>query len=150
MKKAIVLFFLLFCVGCVSATIPHYLQDKSPYKKKFYASYDDTLKAVQTTLKDLGWKISSVSDPVVYEQNSASNNEAIPKQILMFTDVRQTAFLLGTHYSKMNIFVRSLTEGTEVEIRYITVTSTPFKTLENYKNDNAVQRIFDHIEKVLK
>ncbi len=149
MKRVIVLFFMLFFVGCVSATIPHYLQDKSPYKKKFYASYDDTLKAVQTTLPDLGWKITSLSDPVVYEQNSAGN-EAVPKQILMFTDVRQTAFFLGTRYAKMNIYVRSLSDGTEVEIRYITVTSTPFKTLKNYKNDNAVQRIFDRIEKALK
>ena len=149
MKKAIALLFLLFCAGCVSATIPHYLQDKSPYKKKFYSDYDNTFKAVQAALKDFGWKISSLSDPLVYEQNPATD-EVLPKQVLLFTDVRPTAFFLGTRYAKMNIFVRSLSDGTEVEIRYLTVTSTPFKALENYKNDDAVQKIFDHIEKASK
>ncbi len=146
-------FFLVLCAvvltGCVSAKIPTYLNDNVPYKKNFYSSYDDTLSAVKQSLEDLGWKIASLSDLVVYEVQAATD-DTDRKQILIFTEVRQTPFMLGTRYAKMNIFVRRLSETTEVEIRYVTITSTLLKSFENYKNDSAVARIFEHIEKLLK
>ena len=43
-----------------------YLKDEFPYKKKFYAGYDETLAATTDALKDLGWQIAETAHPSVF------------------------------------------------------------------------------------
>ena len=149
MRKFLLFLLVIELTGCVSAKIPNYLNDKVPYKRDFYAGYDETLSAVKESLENLGWKIASEADPAVYEAQLLTG-DADRKETLIFTNVRQTPFILGTRYAKMNILVRRLSETTEVEIRYVTITSTVFKSFENYKNDSAVARVFEQIEQLLK
>jgi len=147
-KNILILCMAFLFQGCVSASIPHYLKDDFPYKKEFLAGYSDTLRATEQALKELGWKIGQTSKPAVYEQDSVSQQDA-DQEVLIFTSIRQTAMFLGTRYSKMNIYVRKVSQGTEVEIRYITVTSTIFKAFENYQNEGAAKKVLEHIEKAL-
>lgn len=143
-------FFWILCLtilyGCTTAKIPQYLADKNPYKKQFYASFEETLKAAQTTLQELGWRIAAEGDPAVYEEGSPRES----KQIILFTEVRQTAMFLGSRYARMNVILRAKSEGTEIEIRYLTVNSLPFKNFESFKNERTVHRIFERIDQLLK
>ena len=44
----------------------------------------------------------------------------------MITDLRDTRFFVGTRYSRMNVYIRSQQKESEVELRYLGVTSWPF------------------------
>lgn len=148
MKKIFWIFALLILTGCVTVKIPKYLQDQFPYKKKFYASFDETLTAARQALLDMGWKISEVSSPVVFEHNE-STKEIDTKQALFFTEVRQTPLILSSRYMSLNVYVRAADDGSDVEIRYLSVTPMLFKNAQSYQNDTVVNKIFDRISELL-
>ena len=147
MKK--IWWFLVFvmCTGCVTVKIPKYLKDGFPYKKKFYATFDNTLTATKQALKETGWKITEMANPSTFEQDQSVNSKV--KQILIFTEIRQTPLILSSRYMSLNLYLRSLEDATDVEIRYISVMPMLFKNSENYKNDDVVNKIFDRISQLL-
>ena len=138
---------LLIAQGCTSAVIPNYLPDEKPYTKRFQADHKIALQAVRQALRELGWDIEQTLDPLVYEQDQIADSGK--DDILIMTAIRQTPLFVGTRYAKMNIYIRSLKDVSDVEIRYLTVTSLPFKNVTSYSNDSAVDRVFEHIEKIL-
>ena len=137
-------------LGCSSTNIPNYVKDKHPYKKIFYADFDQAVDATKKTVEELGWIVTKSTDPGVYEQNRATESETA-RQILLFTEVRQTALFLGSRFAKMNIFLRSISKNeTEIEIRYLTVTSVTFKDVYSYRKDSFVNKVFKLIDEKLK
>ena len=148
MKKILLGLLLMIFAGCSTIDIPQYLQDKHPYQKTFYQSFDRTLEATRQTLTDLGWKVAKEVQPSVYERNRALE-EGEGKALLIFTDVRRTPFFLGSRYARLNIYLRGGDKVTEVEIRYLTLNSLALKTFRHYKNDAAAERIFKKIEEKL-
>ncbi len=147
------LFLLLVGIvlaGCASVTIPNYIRDEHPYRKTFYASFDTVLDTTVHALEDFGWKVAKTTEPSVFERNKDTDKPGV-KQILLFTDVRQTAFIFGTRYARMNIYVQSGADNsTEVELRYLTVTSASLKNFQNYRNDRYAEKFFARIESLLK
>jgi len=144
------LFLVLLClgwVGCTSAVIPNYLPDQQPYVRRYQADFDQTLKAVHESLTDLGWQIEQTADPLVYEQDKI--RQADQRDILIMTGVRQTPLFIGTRYAKMNVYIHSQQQESEVEIRYLTITSLPFKNVSSYNNEKAAERILNYIGKIL-
>ncbi len=139
--------FAFFLVGCTTVRIPKYVTDKSPYKRVFVASYENTLDVTKQTLENLGWKVTDAANPSLYEQNRVS--DASKKQILLFTQIRQTAMFLFTRYSTLNVYLRDIQGTSEVEIRYLVMTPFLFKTFEGHKNDRLVNQIFSRIAKGL-
>lgn len=135
--------FLL--AGCVSASLPQYLSDKNPYKKEFFVSYEKSVETVKASLAELGWKITAEGDADVYERNTSPEE----KRVIIFSEIRQTPMFLGSRYARLNVIVRGVQDKTEIEIRYVTITSVLFRNMESFKNDAAVQRIFEHIKKNL-
>jgi hypothetical protein len=133
--------------GCTVAQISPYLQKKFPYTHRFYADYDKALASLEKTLADLGWVIEKQVDPSVYEEDTQSAPGS--KGILIITEIRQTALFLGTRHAKMNIILRSSADVSEIELRYVTVTTLPFKTFVTYKNDSAAERFFGRFDQVL-
>ncbi len=145
-KKWFILGLVTF-MGCATAAMPFYLPGKKPYVKRFYANYDTALAAVNQTLSDLGWKVEKSMDPAIYEQMRTSDlNE---KQVLLITEVRQISFVVGTRYARMNIYLRSKGGISEVEIRYLTMSSLTFKSIKDYNNDSEVKRVFGRLEEIL-
>lgn len=145
--KKLILFMVLILMGCSTANIPIYLQGQNPYTQRFYVEHAQALIATKQALEDLGWKIDKTIDPLVYEQK---NESAVnPNETLIITDIRQTPMFIGTRYAKINAYVRSQDNSSEIELRYLTVTSLVFKNFETYRNDKAVDRIFRRIEEVL-
>lgn len=149
MKNNFLIFFCFLLIGCTTTNIPSYIQNKNPYEKEFYADFDAVFKAAQESLKELGWEIVKTSDPSEYERFPVVENAG--RQTLLFTEVRQTSMFIGSRYARINVYLREVSENsTTMEIRYLTVTSLVFKNFTNYKNDAAVTRLFDYIEKKLK
>ena len=149
MRKFLFLLLILCFSGCMSVNMPHYIQDKNPYKKTFYSNFNDVLKTTLETLKELGWVLSKKVDPTVFERTTETN-ESQTNQILLFTEIRQTSLFIASRYARINVYLRSGTENTtEVEIRYLTVNSFPFKNFYNYRNDHAIEQIWKLIKKKL-
>ena len=144
-----VLLAAVFLTGCVSVSLPGYIQDTHPYKKNFAASFTAVEQAVVKALSKSGWMVEKQTDPAVYEQDQAAPDQGL-QQTLLITRVRPMGFFLGTRYTRLNIFIRSASaDKTEVEIRYLTVNSTSVKTFQNYRHDRAVGRLFARIAKEL-
>ena len=147
MKKAYWALTFIFFMGCTTATIPSYLPDNQPYTMRFYADYERTLETISQSLKDLGWKIEKTTNPIIYEQNLIETVNQ--QQALIITEVRQTPMVVGTRYARLNVFLRSQENVSDVEIRYLTITSLPLKSIRSYENKGAVERIFGHIKESL-
>jgi phosphoribosyl-dephospho-CoA transferase len=145
---ALGLISVLACAGCVTVQMPQYLKDKNPYHQEFYTSYDKALSATTQALEKLGWKITKQANPVVFENDSAAP-EVQPRQIILFTNVRQTSMLISSRYTMLNVLVKENNEKVEIEIRYYSVLSFTFKNMESYKNDGLVNKVFDEIAKLL-
>ncbi len=144
MRKIGLVMLLAVCAGCVSVQIPQYLQDKHPYKREYFATYEKTLTAVTKVLKNTEWKIASSADPVVFEA-TAQNKNSEHRRVLLFTENKQTSMFLFSSYSQLNIYVRALTNSTEVEIRYEAVVPVPFKQFRTYRNDSFVNKLLNQI-----
>lgn len=147
MKKTILIFALLLLTGCATTDIPSYLQPKKPYLKRYYANYEKSLSSVKTILAELGWTLEESTDPGVYEHTRF--NDLDENQLLLVTAVRPTPMLVGTRYARMNIYLRSKKDVTEVEVRYLTTTSTALNNFSTYNNDSAVKRFFERLTDVL-
>ncbi len=137
----------IFLAGCASVYLPVYLQDKKPYTRRVYATYEEILQAVAKTLQDLGWEIDKTVDPLVYENHRMSDLDE--QQILVLTKTRQTSMWIGSRYARMNIYLSSKKGISEIEIRYLTTTSILFRGFKSYRNDSAADRIFAHLEELL-
>jgi hypothetical protein len=147
MRKIICVVLCLGLTGCSSVRIPSYLQDKNSKIKRIHANFDQALAATKQALGELGWEIEETTDPLVYEQDRIHDLDE--QKVLLITKVRQTSLIIGTRYAKMNIYIRSKKNISEIEIRYLTINSLPLKNFQNYRNDSAVERIFTQINRFL-
>lgn len=144
MKKWIAMLLVFALAGCTSTGIPTYIPDQKASKKRFYATFSEAQSGVEKALEDLGWTVEKTMAPSVYEKNET--NDLTERELLFVTEVRQTSFFLGTRYARMNIFLRSQKNISEIELRYITVTSTFIKTFRNYGDNATLKRIMERIE----
>ncbi len=149
-KKILVLFLVSFSlIGCASVGIPKYIKDNHPYKHTFYADFDTVLDATLRTLDDLDWKVAAKSDPAIYEQNKVLKDPQA-QQILILTEVRPAPLSAGKKNARLNIYLlQNQDKRTEVEIRYLTLTSVPFKSFFDYKADAIVDKILQVIDEKL-
>ncbi|MBP9853462.1 MAG: hypothetical protein KBD53_01185 [Candidatus Omnitrophica bacterium] len=145
-KKLLILLFVGCLTGCSTVTIPKYIKDENPYKQVINADYEKTLDATYQALKDSGWEIISKSDPNVFEHSSRTDPNS--KQIVLFSDIQDLPFFLGTRFARVNIYLRSTDQPnqTEVEMRYLTVNSLTFGAFKNYKHPLATERLFNNIK----
>ena len=148
LKKWLIPVIVVTLCGCVTVKTPTYIKDPSKYKKEFFASYEKTLEAVQQALEDNGWKISGMTDPGVYEQQP-TDTTGTRKQILIFTEVRQTPLILLSRFMNLNVYLRTTDTGTEVEIRYSLVTSMLVRNTYSSTNDAVVNKILNRIGEIL-
>ena len=147
------LFFLLVGAvlsGCSTVSLPKYVPDEHPYKQLYYASFDETLDAVTQVLDKFHWTVTEKTYPSLFERNRDVAADGSRQQALIFTEVRTTMFGLGTRYSRVNVYLRSVAANeTEVEVRYVTVTSIPFKTFYDYKKNKTVNAMLKKLADIL-
>ena len=107
------------------------------------------MSAVKKTLADSGWKVVESADPATYEHDE-NYDKTKGKQVLLFTDPRQTSMFLFSRYTNLNVYVRTLgPDSTEVEIRYFSMLPA-MKSFKTSKNDRLADKLFAQIAENLK
>ena len=148
MRRFFLITMVLMLSGCASVSIPNYIYDEHPYKRTVYAPFDKARDATAQTFEEFGWMVEKESNPSLFEREKVG--EEGKRQTLILTEVRQSYFFLGSRYSRVNAYLREIADKeTEIEIRYLRVTSILFKSFYHYTNDKMVERIFNHIEQKL-
>lgn len=145
MKNIIALVLIITTVGlagCATTNTPVYIKSVKPQTQRFYAGHAATIAAVKLALQDLGWEVEQEADPQVYEVDSLLSAK---EQILLITKLRETRFFLGTRYARMNIYVWSRDEVSEVEVRYAVTTDLFLIRPRSYGNKNMARRLFERI-----
>ena len=132
---------IIMLSGCATASMSEYISRVDhPYDKVYYASIEKVTGAIVYVLRKQGWTISSEADPATYERDDRYENNGY-KNLLILTDVKKKfngAYLSSMH---LNIFIHSLANTCDVEIRY--EAKGPFTSL---RNDPLVQGLLDAIE----
>ncbi len=150
MKRILALILILVICGCVTVRIPKYLEGEFPYRRSFEANFQNTFDATLKALKDSGWKVTETTSPAVFAPGRTSDKTK-KYEILVFTEIKQSAMVLASSYVTLNALLRSTDANhTEVEIRYLSMTAMFFKTVNSYQNDRVVGKIFKKIEQILK
>ena len=146
MKKLLALIVLSSIIGCASVSVPNYIKDEHPYRKIFYASFDDVHAATVQALESSGWPVKNEADPALFE----TQREVSGRQTLIFTKLREASFGVSSRHTRLNAFLRVMPDkAIEVEIRSLKITSTAVKRFNNYRNDQNVDQIFKRIEEGL-
>jgi hypothetical protein len=133
-------------IGCTSTQIPVYLKDRKPSAQRFYADHQRVVAASKQALTDLGWMIENEMEPQVFEVDP---ERQVKESILLVTEIRETRFFLGTRYARMNIFVNSSGEVSEVEMRYVVISDVAFLKSKAYGNRKIASRFFELVKKNL-
>jgi uncharacterized protein (DUF302 family) len=147
MRLALCLILLCFS-GCATVTVGNYIKSDHPYSKKIYGNFDQILETTRQVLAKNGYKVTSESYPSVYERAADAHKES-PKDVLLFTEVKQHSRIFYSAYTHFNVFVHALTDGAEVEIRYANTSSFLFKQVQNTRNDKLGAKILDQIERAM-
>lgn len=137
-------------IGCTTVNIPNYIKDDHPYTHLVYADFNAAIEATTQALADSGWVVIDQSDPTVFEHSSIQHEGG--RETLLFTDIKERSFFLGTRYSRINVYLRSTSQPneTELELRFIAISSLTFAEMKKYKNPRAAAKIIEDIEKHLK
>ena len=136
---------MLLMTGCATVQVANYIKDDHPYTRRVYGSFDKVADAVRDVLAQEGFKITDEVDPAVFERDERYER-AGARNLLIFTSVKQLPRVVYSKYFHLNIYLRSLADSTEVEVRYAKATNIMVKQFKGTRNDPYVNRLLDAIE----
>ena len=136
---------VIFFSGCATARIPAYLVDQKPFTERFFTDHQRTLHAVQQALNELGWNIEQEMEPGIFEIQPGYSGW---KKTLLITNVRIVGRTLVCH-ERMNIYVRSHEDISEVEIRIFKVKNWGIFKTKSFGNKKIAGNFFQLIQKNL-
>lgn len=139
------LLMVVFVSGCSTVQIPNYINADHPYARRVYGDLDKVNAAVKLVLAQEGFKVLKETGTDVYERDARDQQEGA-QGVLVLTEVREYSRVLYSTYVHLNIYLRQLADGVEVELRYGKVTSVLFKQFKGTRNDAYAVRLLDRIE----
>jgi len=147
--KKIILIALLFCLtGCASTHIPLYIQDRKPFTRRFYTSHQQALAAVKETLADLRWAVAEEAEPQIFEVNT--EKQSAHEKVLLISEIKVTRMFVVARYARMNIYIHSTGDVSEVEMRYMVVNGMPLFRPRSYGSESLAKRFFNLVDTHLK
>ena len=125
--------------------VPEYISRADhPYEKKFYVGFEKAVSSTMYVLKKKGWVIDTEAEPSLYERDERYDNNGY-QNLLIMTSVKKQGRLLYATYTHLNVFIHSLGNTSDVEIRY--EAHTPLvKQFVSERNDRLVQGILNALE----
>ena len=140
--RYIILSLIFLISGCASVPMPEYIgRVDHPYNKKIYVNFEKVVSVLTYVLKKQGWTISE-ADPSIYERDDRYDNNGY-QNLLIITDIAKKPFHLTR--SHLNVFIHSLDNTSDVEIRYEAQTSM-IKQFISTRDDVLVQSIWDAVD----
>src|SRR6185295_4495749 len=134
---------ILSLTGCSTIVLPRYIPDKDPSRKNFHAQYTEVVEATKKAFKDLGWEVAEEADPALYERAWQLRDPSV-KQTLLMSNYRKSNFLIVSKSTAINAYVRSGADATELELRFLKVSTYPFKSFYKYRNNKLLNKLFEH------
>lgn len=134
--------------GCTTITVGNYIQSDHPYARKIYGDYDKIVTVIRQVMEKNGYKITGESYPSVYERPVDVRQET-PKDLLLFSVIRQHSLIIYSSYTHVNVYIRSIIEGADVEVRFGKITSTWVKQIHSSRNDRLGNKILNEIEQAM-
>lgn len=147
MKKILFLFLLGSIIGCSTVQIPSYVKDEKSFEERFYANHDRVKSAVSQALTDMGWVVDRELDPNIFEMNPGY--EDYEEGVLLITKVRRTWMLVTSRYIRMNVYIFSNNDVSQVEMRYLAINDMFFFKPRSYGSENMAERLFSLVKKYL-
>ena len=142
--RYLILLLIFNLAGCASVPMPEYISRVDhPYDRKIYASFEKVASAVMFVLKNKGWTISE-ADPSVYERDDRYDNNGY-RNLLIITNVRQNYRVLYSTFTHLNVFIHSIGNTCDVEIRYEAQTPLVKRFISTH-NDELAKGILDAVE----
>jgi len=136
---------LLSLTGCSTLILPRYIPDKNPTTRNFYADYDAVVAATREAFKKFGWEVAQEADPAVFERAWQLKSKDV-KQVLLMSNYRKSNYLIVSKHSALNAYIRSGKDATELDLRYLKVSTFPFKSFYKYRNKKLINRLLKQIE----
>ena len=129
--------------GCASAPLTGYISRVDhPYDRKFYASFEKVTSSFMYVLKKQGWRIGEESDPAIYEQDARYENNGYQNLVIITLPRKNLLHVTSAH---LNVFIHSLYNTCDVEVRYEADTSL-IKQISSTRGDQIAQRVLDAVE----
>ena len=143
--RYLILSFIFILAGCASVQTTGYISRMDhPYERRIYGSLDKVVSSTIFVLKNKGWPIIDEVDPSVYERDDRYDNNGY-QNLLIITDIRKHYRVLCSTSTHLNVFIHSIGNTCDVEIRY--EARTPLvKQFISMRNDQVVQGILDAVE----
>ena len=136
---------IIILAGCASVPMSGYIgRIDHPYEKKIYGSFEKVVSCTMFVLKNKGWTIDSEADPAIYERDDRYDNNGY-QNLLIITDVKKNNSILYTTFTHLNVFIHSLGDACDVEIRYEADTRV-VKQFSSMRNDRLVEGIWSALE----
>lgn len=115
-----------------------------PYNRRIYAGFEKVVSTFNYVLNKQGWRISEEDDPSVYERDDRYDNNGY-QNLLIMTAVRKHFYGLYSTYMHLNVFIHSMGNTSDVEIRYEALTPL-VKQFTSVRNDQVGQDILDAVD----
>ena len=138
------LFLAISLTGCATVQLTDYIKSDRPYIRKINGKFSDIVNAVKVVVFKSGWEIQTQVNPSVYERRTDEQDQS--QDLLLLSKIKQHPKFLYSTYTHMNIFIRAIADGAEVEIRYEALSPTGIKQFRGVRNDKLVNRLLDSIE----
>lgn len=147
MKKIVSIVVLLSVMGCTSLQIPVYIPEEKPFTQRFYAGYPRVVSAVRQALTDQGWSIDRELEPRVFELAVPGAQEG--DSVLLVSGIRESRMFFATRYARLNVYIFSKEDVSDVELRYLGVNSVVFFKSKNFGDKDFAKRLFKRMEELL-
>ena len=143
--RFLILSMVLICSGCSSLPLSEYIgRVDHPYERRIYASFEKVTSAFQYVLKKKGWTIMTEAEPFIYERDDRYDNNGY-QNLVIITNIKKKFRVVYTNYTHLNVFIHSIANTCDVEIRY--ESQTPLiKQFISARNDQLVQALLDAVE----
>lgn len=142
-------FVIGLCVltGCVSTRVPSYLTGKTSFTRRFYAGHDQVVAAVKQAMTASGWAVEKETEPQVYEIDPQKMD--IEEQTLLMSDVRERRLIVLTRYERLNVFIHSRGNASDLEWRYLRINDMTVFKPRSLGSQKLADQFFGKVEKYL-
>lgn len=147
LRKVIAGGLSIFMTGCAPLSLPRYIPSRNVETQRFYAGYERVLPAVRQAMQEMGWQVAQEADPNVFEIGNADHQA--DQAILFISEPRPGQALWGSRQARLNIYIYSQGEVSDMEIRRLEVRRGWILRARRFGAPDEIQDFFARVRGLL-
>jgi|GEM_PF-5124096 len=147
LRKVIAGGLLVFMTGCAPLSLPRYIPSRNVETQRFYAGYERVLPAARQAMQEMGWQMAQEADPNIFEIGNADNQA--DQAILIISEPRPERALWGSRQARLNIYIYSQGEVSDMEIRRLEVCRGWILRTRRFGAPDEIQAFFKRVRDLL-